>query len=113
VSNLKATTDGFKVNITVYSASQQVQDVQITVTNENSETIASGSGQSDSPFTISVENPALWGPGNPALYNVTVTLGEDNVLAYTGFRSVEKGTVEGVVRPLLNGEFVYAFGPLE
>jgi beta-galactosidase/beta-glucuronidase len=103
------------VDLTVYTSSSTPQDIHVTVHGQAGETIATASGQSDAPFAFTVPNPSLWAPGSPVLYNVTVSLGErgDSVIAYTGFRSVEKGTVKGVVRPLLNGEFIYAFGPLE
>lgn len=40
-------------------------------------------------------------------------LGNDTVTSYTGFRTIEKGLVNGVQRPLLNGEFVFLFGTLD
>ena len=75
--------------------------------------VGSGSGKSDEEFGVFVQNPSLWSPDHPTLYDVKVKLGDDLVVAYTGFRSLEKGEVNGVTRPLLNGEFYLAFGPLE
>ena len=40
-------------------------------------------------------------------------MGQDAVTSYTGFRTVSKGSVNGVTRPLLNGEFVFLFGTLD
>lgn len=40
-------------------------------------------------------------------------MGKDQVESYTGFRTISKGTVNGVVRPLLNGEFIFMFGTLD
>lgn len=40
-------------------------------------------------------------------------MGKDVVQSYTGFRTISKGTVDGVVRPLLNGEFIFMFGTLD
>jgi beta-galactosidase/beta-glucuronidase len=42
-----------------------------------------------------------------------VTLGDDEVNSYTGFRTISVGKVEGVTRHLLNGEFVFQFGTLD
>jgi hypothetical protein len=42
-----------------------------------------------------------------------VVLGDDTVTSYTGFRTISKGEVNGVQRPLLNGEFVFIFGTLD
>jgi hypothetical protein len=40
-------------------------------------------------------------------------LGSDEIQSYAGFRTFSKGIVDGVVRPLLNGEFVFLFGTLD
>lgn len=42
-----------------------------------------------------------------------MTLGEDEVSSYTGFRTISSGKVKGVQRPLLNGEFTFMFGTLD
>lgn len=47
------------------------------------------------------------------MYNLTVTLGKDKVSSYTGFRTVGRGTINGIERPLLNGEFTFVFGTLD
>lgn len=40
-------------------------------------------------------------------------MGSDVVSSYTGFRTISKGTVDGIVRPLLNGKFIFQFGTLD
>ena len=40
-------------------------------------------------------------------------MGSDEVSSYTGFRTISKGKVDGIVRPLLNGEFIFQFGTLD
>lgn len=40
-------------------------------------------------------------------------LGNDNVTSYTGFRTISTGVVNGIKRPLLNGEFIFMFGTLD
>ena len=40
-------------------------------------------------------------------------MGKDEITSYTGFRTVSKERVNGVTRPLLNGEFVFLFGTLD
>lgn len=76
-------------------------------------TIASHNGPSDEEFKFKVKHPKLWSPSSPILYNLTVTLGEDEVSSYTGFRTISSGKVKGVQRPLLNGEFTFMFGTLD
>lgn len=40
-------------------------------------------------------------------------MGDEEVHSYVGFRTIAKGKVDGVVRPLLNGEFIFMFGTLD
>ena len=40
-------------------------------------------------------------------------MGSDAIISYTGFRTISKGIIDGVVRPLLNGEFIFMFGTLD
>jgi beta-galactosidase/beta-glucuronidase len=87
-------------------------NVQVTV-HENGNVVATHSGPSNQPFQFNVDSPKLWSPSTPNLYNVTVKMGKDVVQSYTGFRTISKGTVDGVVRPLLNGEFIFMFGTLD
>ncbi|KAH8689360.1 glycoside hydrolase superfamily [Talaromyces proteolyticus] len=102
------------VNVTVHSLQKQAKKVQIAVIDpESGNHVASGHGFSDQPFQFSVSSPKLWSPDTPNLYNITVIFNQDTIHSYTGFRTVSKGTVDGVVRPLLNGEFIFWFGTLD
>jgi hypothetical protein len=40
-------------------------------------------------------------------------MGKDKITSYTGFRTISKGTINGVVRPVLNGESIFMFGTLD
>lgn len=75
--------------------------------------VATYSGPSNQPFQFPVSSPRLWSPGSPQLYNVTVKLGKDQIESYMGFRTISKGTVDGIVRLLLNGEVIFMFGTLD
>lgn len=99
--------------MTVHSNDNSRKSVKVDVLDQSGKTIASGSGTSDSPFQFNVANPKLWSPDSPTLYNMSVTFGSDTLGAYTGFRTIEKGVVNGITRALLNGEVLFAFGTLE
>ena len=75
----------------------------------NAETHKCSSGH----FSFTVNNPALWSPDSPNLYDIQITVGSDKVSSYTGFRTISRGVVDGIERPLLNGEFVFFFGTLD
>lgn len=88
--------------------------VKVTVNERDTgKTVASHHGTSDQPFQFTVSSPKLWSTDSPHLYNVTVQMGEDRVRSYTGFRTISKGMVDGVIRPLVNGEFIFIFGTLD
>lgn len=92
--------------------------VKIIVWGQNGTEIARHTATSDENFVFHVRSPKMWWPDSPTLYNLTVILGsksspQDEVASYTGFRTISKGTVEGITRPLLNGEFVFQFGTLD
>ena len=80
---------------------------------ESKKVIASRHGTSDYPFQFTVDSPRLWSPNSPNLYDITVKMGSDHISSYTGFRTISKGEVNGVVRPLVNGEFIFQFGTLD
>jgi beta-galactosidase/beta-glucuronidase len=102
------------VNVTVHSSSGTSSAVTVEVYESGTDNVlTSQSGTSDAPFQFTVYSPKLWSPDSPTLYNITVKLGSDEVKSYTGFRTISKGTVDGVVRPLLNGEFIFMFGTLD
>jgi beta-galactosidase/beta-glucuronidase len=102
------------VNVTVHSSGGGQSPVQVLVYNSGtSNSTVSYNGTSDVPFQFTVPSPKLWSPESPTLYNLTVKMDADEVSSYTGFRTISKGTVDGVVRPLLNGAFVFIFGTLD
>jgi hypothetical protein len=88
--------------------------VGIVVSEQDSDKIlVSAKGASNNPFTFQVDSPDLWTPDTPTLYNIEITLGEDCIHSYTGFRTISRGVVDGVQRVLLNGEFYAFFSPLD
>lgn len=69
--------------------------------------------------TLNIENPRLWSPENPVLYDLKISLlrnGKpvDAVSSYFAMRkiSMEKDS-KGIQRMLLNNEFVFQYGPLD
>lgn len=68
---------------------------------------------------LTLENPTLWEPGNPHLYDIEVTLlrngkAVDAVETYSAMRKISMETDEdGIQRMLLNNEFVFQYGPLD
>ncbi|TKA68257.1 hypothetical protein B0A49_08019 [Cryomyces minteri] len=111
--DLAANMDG-QVNVTIATSQQTKTPVQVSVVDRGSKkVVAFHNGTSDAAFQFSVPSPSLWSPDSPTLYDVTVSMGGDVISSYTGFRTFSKGTVNGVVRPLVNGKFTFVFGTLD
>jgi hypothetical protein len=70
-------------------------------------------------FAVPVPNARRWSPDDPFLYNLRVTLrgptgGQvDQTMHYFGMREITTSIVNGVRRPLLNGQFVFQTGTLD
>lgn len=111
--DVKAAADG-STTVKVHASNNQTgAPVTVEVLGEDGSVLATGKGQSGETFNFQVNGVDTWSPDTPKLYNMTVTMGNDKVSSYTGFRSVNKGEVGGVVRPMLNGEFVFQWATLD
>ena len=70
-------------------------------------------------FSVPVPNARRWSPEDPFLYNLRVTMRNasgvtvDQTMHYFGMREISTGLVNGVLRPRLNGEFVFQVGTLD
>ena len=62
---------------------------------------------------IPVEDPQLWSPENPRLYNFTLQSGEDKVDSYFALRTLSIETVKGLPRLCLNGKPYFFHGLLD
>ncbi|KJZ72780.1 hypothetical protein HIM_07855 [Hirsutella minnesotensis 3608] len=101
------------VTVTAHSALQRGSPFELSVIGKDGTVLAKGRGIADRETKFAVPSPKLWSPASPNLYNITVTMGNDQVHSYTGFRTISTGVVKGVQRPLLNGQFVFMFGTLD
>ncbi|KAJ4264520.1 hypothetical protein NW762_005722 [Fusarium torreyae] len=102
------------VAVTVHTSQKSGSSAKVVIEGTNGANLASHTGSTDKEFTFAAKSPKLWWPDSPTLYNITVTLDSgDEVHSYTGFRTISRGKVENVTRPLLNGEFVFQFGTLD
>jgi hypothetical protein len=81
--------------------------------------VATASGQANNLFYLNLLHPKTWSPDHPFLYDLKLKLvnqkGQvvDSVLSYFGMRDIRLGKVNGVIRPLLNGQFVFQMGLLD
>lgn len=90
--------DGLPVTATAYAGTRKV---------------ATATGRTGRPLTLTIDDPRLWSPDDPFLYDLKVTVGADRVGSYFGMRSVAVEKVNGVPRTLLNGEPVFLMATLD
>lgn len=96
-------TPGTKALVTIRAAGQVVKSGTYDVNQEQS---------------ISIEDPQLWSPDHPFLYDLDVKLTQngkvtDQVGSYFGMRKISLGKVNGITKMLLNNKFVFQMGPLD
>jgi len=80
--------------------------------------VAHSSGAAGQDLELAIPNAHLWSSDDPFLYDLTVVLKQgdrviDTVTSYFGMRSLTKGKVAGIMRPLVNGKFVFQVGTLD
>jgi Alpha-L-arabinofuranosidase B (ABFB) domain/Glycosyl hydrolases family 2, sugar binding domain/Glycosyl hydrolases family 2/Glycosyl hydrolases family 2, TIM barrel domain len=104
------------LRVTVRGAGADGAAVKVTVSSGGS-AVGSATGTVGGEFAVPVPNARLWTPDDPFLYDVTAELtgsaGTDKVGGYAGMRSVAVKNVNGVQRPVLNGQFVFQTGTLD
>ena len=100
------------LDVRVLGENLEGQTVNVTAL-DGDRVVGSVSGSAAETLSVSVPNPRLWSPDDPFLYDLVATVGDDTVGSYFGMRSIEVGEVNGVPRPLLNGEFVFQLGTLD
>lgn len=110
--NLNADMNGV-VNGTISTSDNTSTTAQVSVTPRDGGASTTHTCTTNSQCSFTVQSPNLWSPDSPNLYDITITVGQDKVKSYAGFRSITKGVVDGVVRPLLNGKFQFFFGTLD
>ncbi|HEU5471949.1 MAG TPA: AbfB domain-containing protein [Actinophytocola sp.] len=115
VTRLDVTPDlpGNRVRVIVRAAGTTGATATVTVRTGGT-VISRGTGAVNAEIALPVPNARRWSPDDPFLYDLDVALtGGDAVTSYFGMRSVGKAMVNGVLRPVLNGQFVFHVGTLD
>ena len=107
---------GKRLAVTVHAeGGSQVNAVALA----GGEAVASAQGKAGTSFYLPLKDVRLWSPDDPFLYDLKLTLTDskgrtkDEVMSYFGMRSCTMGKVDGITRPLFNGDFVFQMGPLD
>jgi len=92
--------------------------VRVTVST-GGRAVAAATGTPNTQLRVAIPNPHLWSTDDPFLYDVKAEILDargrpgDTVGSYAGMRSIGLATVGGVLRPVLNGKFVFQMGTLD
>ncbi len=103
---------------TVEAISTAGGEVEVKILSDG-RTVASGAGQAGKEINIKVDQPHLWSPDDPFLYDVKVVLKDggkkvDQVASYAAMRKVSAcRDNDGTLRIALNDKPVFCFGPLD
>ena len=107
------------VEITVQTADNQSSDVIEVRLSDKGTPVASAKGLSGKILRIPVNNPKLWSPESPFLYDLKVSLlrsGKpiDEVSSYTAMRKLSTARdAGGIMRIQLNNKDYFNYGPLD
>ncbi|MEX1827410.1 glycoside hydrolase family 2 protein [Luteibacter sp. CQ10] len=119
VESLKITSDVKTSTVTVSAAIQGDAARLHAIMLSDGKAVAEATSDASRAAELHVAHPRLWSPDDPHLYDLRVQLLDregkvlDEVGSYVGMRSVALGKVDGRLRPLLNGRFVFQMGPLD
>ena len=110
-------------NVAAGALDLTVQGAGVTGQSVTAEVLSGGTvvgtarGTVGANIRVPVPNARLWSPDDPFLYDLRVTLdgtgGGDSVSGYFGMRTLGKAMLGGVLRPTLNGKFVFQLGTLD
>lgn len=108
--------DDSSVHVTAHASEEGTVRVQVR---DDGRTVSQADGRMGKPVTVQLDNPKLWSPDEPHLYDLRIELvhqGEsvDRVGSYCGLRKIEvKPDEQGVNRLFLNGEPLFQYGTLD
>jgi len=109
-----------KVNIQTDVDGQPAAGLRYVVVIKDGDQSVAEQTSDSSTMELTVDQPKLWSPASPHLYDVHVSLQDtagktlDSVKSYTGIRTVGKTRdADGHLRLTLNGETVFHWGPLD
>src|SRR5690606_21819323 len=121
LSSIKITpnVDQSLVNVIPMVENAQASDMLHVSVSDGNQEVGSIITSAKSPAFVYIDQPRLWSPDDPFLYDLTVSLWRDDqkidqVDSYFGMRKISMETdANGIQRMLLNNEYLFQFGPLD
>lgn len=121
IANLKMVPDIDKksLQLKVNSNNDDLDYTVKAIAYEHGKKVTEAKGTLGKDITLHLNDMKLWSPGNPFLYDLTVSLYKgnkkiDEVKSYFGMRKISLGKDEkGTTRLFLNNKPLFQFGPLD
>ncbi|MDD4266895.1 MAG: glycoside hydrolase family 2 TIM barrel-domain containing protein [Pirellulales bacterium] len=107
------------VELTVETSGAKSGDTIVAKAKQGEKTVADARGAVGAPLRLEIGGAKLWSPADPFLYDLEVVLQRgdaviDQVASYFGMRKIALGKdAAGLVRLMLNDQFVFQYGPLD
>jgi beta-galactosidase/beta-glucuronidase len=121
ISDIRNTADLDKKQIAVHAQVNDPKPGQMISVRllANGELVEEQEVPAGEPTTFTIQNPKIWAPDNPFLYNIEARLKDgkkelDLVKSYTAMRKISMlPDANGNQRMLLNDKFLFQYGPLD
>lgn len=121
IANTKNTPDVDAGTLTVETEIENAESGQMVQVKAfaDGQVVAEEKVEAGQPAVLHIDNPQLWEPGNPFLYDLEVSLVKGNrvVDATESYAAMRKVSMEldenGVQRMLVNDKFIFQYGPLD
>jgi hypothetical protein len=117
IRSLKITPDVDRGVVAVRVDASAGQSVRVAA--RDGENQFNAEGPAGETVEVKIENPKLWSPDTPHLYDLKVELVADgrvvdSVDSYAGLRKIEvRKDADGINRLVLNNEVLFQYGPLD
>jgi beta-galactosidase/beta-glucuronidase len=114
--NIVPDVDHSALQITVFGSNEADTRIKVSV---GDEVVGEATGRTGRAISVPVDNPKLWSPESPHLYDLKIELMQDSqivdtVTSYAGLRKIEvKKDKSGVNRLMLNSKPLFQYGPLD
>lgn len=121
IENIKITPDVDNSRVQVEITSNAPDDYQASVSvHDQQMEVSTSSGNFRQIFLLPMDDPRLWSPDDPFLYDLKVTLQDGNgnevdaVKSYFGMRKISVAeAADGHLRLMLNNQPLFQLGPLD
>src|SRR5438477_3302140 len=122
IASVKVTPDvdgsRFLISVALRGAPADNFYLEATAVGEDGRQAGRVSGRAANELSLAIQNPRLWTPEAPFLYDLKIALRTqtskfDEVRSYSGLRKVALGSDKGVTRIFLNNKPFFMLGPLD